>query len=70
MSEAVLEIRDLRRTYVTGEGSLEVIKGADLTVAAGEVVGLIGPSGSGKSSLLHAAGLARFASRPGGGAAL
>ena len=57
MSEAVLEIRDLRRTYVTGEGSLEVIKGADLTVAAGEVVGLIGPSGSGKSSLLHAAGL-------------
>jgi lipoprotein-releasing system ATP-binding protein len=57
LSEAVLEIRDLRRTYVTGEGSLEVIKGANLTVAAGEVVGLIGPSGSGKSSLLHAAGL-------------
>jgi lipoprotein-releasing system ATP-binding protein len=57
LSETVLEIRDLRRTYVTGEGSLEVIKGADLTVAAGEVVGLIGPSGSGKSSLLHAAGL-------------
>jgi lipoprotein-releasing system ATP-binding protein len=57
MSEPVLVIRDLKRTYVTGEGKLEVLKGADLEVSPGEVVGLIGPSGSGKSSLLHAAGL-------------
>jgi len=57
LSDPVLEVRELRRTYVTGEGSLEVLKGANLAVAAGEVVGLIGPSGSGKSSLLHAAGL-------------
>ena len=57
MSEPVLEIRDLRRTYQTGQGPLEVLKGASLTVDAGQVVGLIGPSGSGKSSLLHAAGL-------------
>ena len=57
MSEPVLVIRGLTRTYVTGERTLEVLKGADLELFPGELVGLIGPSGSGKSSLLHAAGL-------------
>ncbi len=57
MSEPVLVIRGLTRTYVTGERTLEVLKGADLDLFPGELVGLIGPSGSGKSSLLHAAGL-------------
>jgi len=57
MSEPVLVIRGLKRTYVTGDRTLEVLKGADLEVRPGELVGLVGPSGSGKSSLLHAAGL-------------
>lgn len=57
MSEPVLSIRGLERTYVTGDRRLTVLKGVDLDVFPGEVVGLIGPSGSGKSSLLHAAGL-------------
>jgi lipoprotein-releasing system ATP-binding protein len=57
MSEPVLSLRGVARTYRTGEGSLEVLRGVDLDVFSGEVVGLIGPSGSGKSSLLHAAGL-------------
>ncbi|MBS0410930.1 MAG: ABC transporter ATP-binding protein [Proteobacteria bacterium] len=57
MSEPVLRIRGLKRDYVTGTRVLSVLKGADLDVFPGQVVGLIGPSGSGKSSLLHAAGL-------------
>jgi lipoprotein-releasing system ATP-binding protein len=55
--ETVLSIRGLERRYVTGAGELTVLRGVDMDVTRGEIVGLIGPSGSGKSSLLHAAGL-------------
>lgn len=53
----VLSVRGVTRTYDSAAGPLTVLKGVDLDVMPGEVVGLIGPSGSGKSSLLHAAGL-------------
>jgi lipoprotein-releasing system ATP-binding protein len=57
MSRPVLSVRGVTRTYDTASGGLTVLKGVDLDVMPAEVVGLIGPSGSGKSSLLHAAGL-------------
>ena len=57
MSKAVLELRNIVRTYVSGAGDLTVLNGVDLTLSAGQMVGLIGPSGSGKSTLLHPAGL-------------
>jgi lipoprotein-releasing system ATP-binding protein len=59
-----LELRGLRRTYRSGGGSLPVLRGADLTLAAGEIVALAAPSGAGKSTLLHLAGLLE---RPDGG---
>ena len=59
MSDAapVLSLRGIARTYRSGDRQLEVLKSIDLDLYPGELVGLIGPSGSGKSSLLHAAGL-------------
>ena len=57
MSKPVLSVRGVTRTYETASGGLTVLKGVDLDVMPGEIVGLIGPSGSGTSSLLHAAGL-------------
>ena len=53
----VLSLRGVMRSYPSGGRTLEVLKGADLDIYPGEMIGLIGPSGSGKSSLLHAAGL-------------
>ncbi len=49
----VIEIRDLHKSY----GDLEVIKGVDIAASAGDVVSLIGSSGSGKSTILRCANL-------------
>ncbi|GAB4389671.1 ABC transporter ATP-binding protein [Albidovulum sp.] len=58
MSETVLELAGIAKSYLRGRpGEVQVLKGLDLRIAAGEVVALVAPSGGGKSTLLHVAGL-------------
>ena len=57
MSDVVLKLSGVVRTYRQGRVNLKVLRGIDLEVRAGEIVALVGPSGAGKSTLLHVAGL-------------
>lgn len=52
----ILSTKQLCKTYMTGPQAVEVLKGIDLDVAAGEIVVIMGPSGVGKSTLLHLIG--------------
>ena len=67
MSDAapVIRLDNIVRAYATPDAPpLEVLRGASLTIARGELVALVAPSGAGKSTLLHVAGLLE---RPDGG---
>jgi lipoprotein-releasing system ATP-binding protein len=58
MSDPMLVLDGITKTYNAGTpGEVQVLRGATLSVAAGEVVALVAPSGAGKSTLLHIAGL-------------
>ena len=52
MGELGIRIEHLRKRYGEGDTAVDALKDVNMTVAPGEVVGLIGPSGSGKSTLL------------------
>lgn len=63
MSEAnlrsgyALRLDGITRRFRSGEETLEILSGADFDLVAGEIVALVAPSGTGKSTLLHLAGL-------------
>jgi lipoprotein-releasing system ATP-binding protein len=55
--EPAVFLHAIERRYTQGAGTLEILKGAELAVWSGQSVALIAPSGTGKSTLLHIAGL-------------
>ena len=50
---ALIEARDLRKTYGAGEAEITVLAGVNVRVESGELIAVIGPSGAGKSTFLH-----------------
>ena len=52
----LIETKELKKSFITDAGEIQVLKGIDLSIAAGEMVGIVGASGVGKSTLLHVIG--------------
>lgn len=55
-SEVLLELKNVRRAYMSGDSEVEVLHGINLSVRKGEMLAIIGPSGSGKSTLMNIIG--------------
>jgi lipoprotein-releasing system ATP-binding protein len=56
MSEPLVTVQNVTKTFEHEGRSLEVLKGIDLEIGSGEMVTIVGPSGAGKSTLLHLIG--------------
>ena len=57
ISNTMIELNEINKSYVAGSNKLHVLKGIDLKIAAGEFVSIMGSSGSGKSTLLNIIGI-------------
>jgi len=57
MNDIIASLRDVQREFVQGEVTIHVLRGVNLDIRSGELVALLGPSGTGKSTLLQALGL-------------
>jgi lipoprotein-releasing system ATP-binding protein len=53
----ILHLQGIDRHYRQGDATLEILKGAELALRSGQSIALVAPSGTGKSTLLHVAGL-------------
>jgi lipoprotein-releasing system ATP-binding protein len=57
VTDVIIELKSVERHYVQGARKLTILSGADFSLKRGEMVALVAPSGVGKSTLLHTAGL-------------
>jgi lipoprotein-releasing system ATP-binding protein len=57
MMPAIIELKAVERHYQQGQRKLTILNGVDFSLTPGEMVALVAPSGTGKSTLLHTAGL-------------
>lgn len=56
MSETILRVENVHKTYAIGKRSIEVLHGVSLTIQRGETLSIMGASGAGKSTLMHILG--------------